>query len=159
LEIAVRRREHAHVDALRAIRAHATDLARFERTKQLRLELERQLADLVEEQRASVRRFERAFALSIRARECAANMAEKLGFSEGRRDRAEIEDHDWAICARAALDELRRDELFARAALTMNQHVDVARRDALEDRVETLHRGALSNDAAEVRATHRRWIR
>ncbi len=68
LEVAVRRRDDAHVDALRCDVADAPDLALLERAQELRLELERELADLVEEDRAAVGRLEGAFAVAIGAR-------------------------------------------------------------------------------------------
>ena len=55
----------AHVDAVRLDRADAPDLALLQRAQQLRLQLERQLADLVEEQRAAVGGLEQAGAAAL----------------------------------------------------------------------------------------------
>ena len=53
-EIAVRAGDDAHVDLLDAARADRLDLALLERAQQLGLHAERELADLVEDQRAAV---------------------------------------------------------------------------------------------------------
>ena len=115
---------------LRGLRlADAADLARLERAQQLRLELERQLADLVEEHRAAVGRLEGAGAVAVGAGEGAAHVAEELALDEVRADRAAVDDDERLVRARAALDDLGRDELLAGAALAVDEHVDVARGD------------------------------
>ena len=53
LEIGVRRRDDADVDALRPGVADRQDLALLEKPEQLRLDVERQIADFVQEQRAA----------------------------------------------------------------------------------------------------------
>ena len=53
LEIGVGRRDDAHVDPLRPGLADRHDLALLEEPQQLRLHVERQVADFVEEQRAA----------------------------------------------------------------------------------------------------------
>ena len=54
------RADHPHVHLAPLLAAHPPDGPRLERAEQLGLELERQLADLVEEQRAAVRQLEQA---------------------------------------------------------------------------------------------------
>ena len=58
------------------------DLALLQRAQQLGLQLERQLADLVEEQRAAVRELEAARAALQRAGEGAALVAEELALDQ-----------------------------------------------------------------------------
>ena len=60
LEIAVGRRHHAHVDLDRLGAADALELALLQHAQQLDLHVERQVADLVEEQRAAVGQLEAA---------------------------------------------------------------------------------------------------
>ena len=67
-QIAVGGRDHAHVDGDHLRAADAADLALLERAQQLGLQLERQLADLVEEERAAVRLLEAADAPRLRRR-------------------------------------------------------------------------------------------
>ena len=60
LEIAVRRRDDAHVDRVRAVVADPLVLALLQHAQQLALQIERDLADLVEEDRAAVGELEAA---------------------------------------------------------------------------------------------------
>src|SRR5262249_32641634 len=127
LEIAVRRRDDAHVHLARMRLADATDLTLLERAKELRLHGERQLADLGEEDGAFVGRFDRAESIAVGAGERAANVAEELALDDVRADRAAVDDDERFVCAVTALDDLRRDELLAAAALAVDEAVDVAR--------------------------------
>ena len=63
-EVAVRRADEADVDPERARLADAPDLAVLEGAQELRLERERHLGDLVEEQRPAVGRLEQALPVS-----------------------------------------------------------------------------------------------
>ena len=67
LQIAVRRRDEAHVDADRLDAADALELALLQRAEELHLHLDGDLADLVEEERAAVRELE-APRLAVRPR-------------------------------------------------------------------------------------------
>ena len=62
------RGDHADVDVDRVRLADAADLAPLEHAQQLRLQVERELADLVEEQRAAVRGLDQARACRRRRR-------------------------------------------------------------------------------------------
>ena len=57
--------DDAHVDGDLLLSADRLDASLLERAQQLRLQLERELADLVEEQGAVVRALERAFAVVV----------------------------------------------------------------------------------------------
>ena len=72
----------AHVGAQRLVAADAPELARLEHAQQLRLHVEGQLADLVEEQRAAVGVLERALARRDGAGERAALVPEELALDE-----------------------------------------------------------------------------
>src|SRR5205085_1175000 len=102
----------------------------LENTEELRLELGRELTDFVEKHRSAVRGFERAFAIAIGSRERATHVTEELALDERRRNRSAVDDDERAIGARSALDELRRDELFAGPAFAGDENVDVARSNA-----------------------------
>ena len=77
-EAAVGRGDDPRVDAARQVLADPPDLAVLEHAQQLGLGARRQLADLVEEQRAAVRLLEQPGALGDRAGERAAGVAEQL---------------------------------------------------------------------------------
>ena len=71
-----------HVDLERRRAADPLELALLEDAQQLRLDRERQLADLVEEQRAAVGPLEAARPLAVGAGEGAALVAEQLGLEQ-----------------------------------------------------------------------------
>src|SRR5688500_17219660 len=78
VQIAPRRGEDANVDLDRALAADARELPSLEHTEELRLKLERQVADLVDEERPAVRALEHAPACRDRTGERAALVAEEL---------------------------------------------------------------------------------
>ena len=80
--------------------ADALDLASIDHARQ---ELERELTDLVEQQRTASRRLERADALRPSAGERACLVPEPLDLEQVRRDRAAI-DHDERTLAARALE-------------------------------------------------------
>ena len=88
LEVAVRRGDDAHVDGHPAVGAERLDHALLQHAKQLRLEADVHVADLVEEERALVGRLELADAIRVRAAEGAAHVAEELALEELGGDRA-----------------------------------------------------------------------
>ena len=124
-----------------ADRAH---LALLERAQELRLHLERQLADLVEEERAAAspaRRGRRAAALaSVKAPRACPNSS--LSSSVGG-IAAQLMATNGAVAPRAPVVERARDELLARAALARDEHRRVAVGDA-GDEVEHPRIAALS---------------
>ena len=68
LQILVRRRDHAHIDAHFFRRTDRQKRMAFQNSQQLRLAVERQLADFVEKQRARVGLLKVAHVIAIRAR-------------------------------------------------------------------------------------------
>ena len=81
-QVGIGRGNHADVDPLRPRLADRHDLALLEKPKQLRLDVERQVADFVEEQRAAGRRSHQAQLIVDRAREAAPSVAEQLAVGE-----------------------------------------------------------------------------
>ena len=103
--------------AIGCVAADAARSALLEHAQQLRLHRRRQLADLVEEERAAVRRLEAADAPLARAGEGAALVAEELALEQRLRDRGAVHDDEGLVAARAELVDRARDELLAGAAL------------------------------------------
>src|SRR5690606_35626463 len=91
-EVAVGRRDHAHVDLDRLVRADAPDLALLERAQELRLQIEAQLAELVEADGAALGVLEEALTRHDRAGERALLEAEELGLDQVLRNRPAVED-------------------------------------------------------------------
>src|SRR5262249_55155491 len=84
------RRDDAHLHLLRFVATDGAHFARLERAEEHRLDIDGQLADLVEEQGAAVRRLERAEARVRGARERSAPGTEELAREELARDRSAV---------------------------------------------------------------------
>lgn len=67
LEVGVGGRKHSHVDRLGTVFADRHDLALLEKSQQLRLDVQRQVADFIEEQRAAGGRANQAGLIRDRA--------------------------------------------------------------------------------------------
>src|SRR5581483_12074324 len=101
LEVAVRRRDDPDVDGDRLRPADPLELPILEHAEQLRLRLEGQLADLVEEERAAVGQLEAADAPRVGPREGALLVPEQLALDERRRERGAVALDERAVPPRA----------------------------------------------------------
>ena len=110
------------VAGARARVAEARDLTALEHQQQLPLQLEIQVRDLVEEQRAAVGLLEHARVILDRARVGAAARAEQVRRQQRRRHRRQIRDHQRPLRARARVDHLLGEEALARPGLPLDQH-------------------------------------
>ena len=82
MQVAVGRGDDAHVDLQRRRAADALEALLLERAQDLGLQRQRQVADLVEEQRAAMRQLELARLARDRAGERALLVAEELGLEQ-----------------------------------------------------------------------------
>ena len=112
----------------------APQLALLNDAQHLGLRARRQLADLVEQQRAAVRLLEHARALGDRAGERAAGVAEQLGLDQVVGQRRAVERAERAFCRRGSAWMRARHQLLAAAALAFDQHRKRRRRRALDAR-------------------------
>jgi hypothetical protein len=151
LEILVRRGDHAHVAAHRVVAADAIELAVGEDAQQARLQVERHVADLVEEERAAVGLLEAAAPRRLRAGERAALVAEQLGFEQVLRDRRGVDRDERPRGARAVLVQRVGDELLARARLAGDEHGDDALAEAADGAEHVLHGRRLAEDLRDLR--------
>ena len=123
-QVLVRRRDEPEIDLDRALGADGVDLALLQRAQQLHLRIERQFADLVEEQRAAVGLGELAGVLLGGAGEGALLVAEQDGLDEVLRQRAAIDgDERPAAPLRPALDRAG-EQFLADAGFALDQHRD-----------------------------------
>ena len=130
--------------------AEPLELLLLQDAQQLHLDIQRQLADFVEEDRAVVRQLEASVLLLHRAGERTALVSEQLAFGQARRKRAAVHLHHHAVAAATEAVKGSRDQLLAGAGLAEEQHRGIGVRDAL-DRAEHLpHRRRLSDDLAEA---------
>src|SRR5262245_892856 len=151
-QVPVRGRDDPHVDRRVARRAHALALAALEHAQARTLQLERQLADLVEEDRPAVRRLERALARGDGAGECAALVPEELALQEIAGDGAAVDDDERTLGAPAlAVDGLGGD-LLARPGLALEEDGRIGRGGALEEGERAAHGDRAADHDAETRA-------
>src|SRR5262249_61888432 len=121
LQVDTGRGNQANLVAHRFRAADALDLAFLNRAQQLRLQIEAQVADLVEEQRAVRGQLELAELLTVRAGERAALVAEEGALRELARDRGEVDRDERRVGIGLAVDQPGQ-QLLARAALAEDQH-------------------------------------
>ena len=116
--------DDAHVDRDLTLAADAPDLTGLEDPQQTRLHVERQLADLVEEERALVRLLEEAAPRARRTGEGALLVPEELTLDEGRRHAASVDRDEGLAASGPALVERPGDELLADARLAGDEHAE-----------------------------------
>ena len=102
--------------------ADAPHLVAVERPQELRLRVERQVADLVEEERAALGVGERALAPRVRAGERAPLVAEQLALDELPRQRRHVEATKGRARRGPSCVKRARDELLAGPALAGDEH-------------------------------------
>src|SRR5439155_12214575 len=102
--------------------ADALDLALLDGAEQFRLQIEPQIANLIEKQCAAGGELELAELLTDGSRERALLVAEQHAFQEVLRDGCQIDGNKWRGCrqSRLAMDQPRQ-QLFAGAALAQDQ--------------------------------------
>jgi hypothetical protein len=155
-QVGVRGRKDAHVGAARARRADALELAGLEHAQQLRLQVERHVRDLVEEERAAVGHLEAADAVGLGVREGALHVAEQLALEDTLAEpaaftvRSGFDARDETACSAG------RHRALAAAVLAGQQHVRVGRADAV-DHLE--HRPASPRTRRSAAAGRRRAAR
>lgn len=124
-----------HVDLACLVVAQALDLAVLQHAQQFALRRQRQLADLVEKQAATVGALETPGAGDLRAGIGAALGAEEFGLDQLVRDRGAVQRHERTFAARPLVVQRTREHLLADAGLAQQQHGDLARRRGLEQGV------------------------
>src|SRR5437773_958718 len=124
-EIGVRGGDDADVDRQGGWLAERGDFPRLEKAQELGLQIEPQLADFVEKQRAAARRPDEANLVPVGAREGAAAMAEQLAFEQIARDGGAVEGDKRLLRAVREIVNRARENLLPGAALTGDEDGDV----------------------------------
>src|SRR5262249_62179892 len=122
LQVAVGRRDEADVEWHLLLAADRTDGPLLERTEELRLERERQVTDLVEQERPAVRLDEQTRVRAPGVGEGAARVAEQLALEERLRHRSAVHADERAAAAAALAMERARDDFLAGPALARHEH-------------------------------------
>src|SRR6266540_6277949 len=125
LEVLVGRGDDADVDVDGFDAADALDPALLERAQDLHLHAERHVADLVEEERASLGQLEAAGPRPDGAREGAALVPEQLGFEQTLGNRGGVDGDQRAVLSRAPPVAGPRQDLVAGSALPLDQDREV----------------------------------
>jgi hypothetical protein len=138
LERLVRRRDDARVDAAVAVAADPLDREILQRPQELGLRRQRQVGDLVEEERSPFGMLELAPA-SAHPRGRALFDPEELCLEQRLDHRRAVDGDEGAVPAAAQLVELPRHELLAGARLAFDEDREVGLRDTLDTIAQHLH--------------------
>jgi hypothetical protein len=125
------------------------------RAQQLRLQQQRHVAQLVEEDRALAGGAQQPFLVFGGAGEGAFHVAEQLALQQRLGDRRAVDRHERRLRAAAAAVDRARDQVLAGAALAGDQHVRRQRRHAIDGRQHRLQRAAAADQVARWRALER----
>src|SRR5262245_34615024 len=106
------RRDQAHVHGAGLCSSHPLHHTVLQHTQELRLERQRRISDLVEEQCPRVRDLELARSVRDGARECSASVTEQLALEELHRHRREVDGYQERVCPWATAVDRAGDELF-----------------------------------------------
>ena len=149
-QVDVGRGDDPDVDLDRLHAAEAHEIALLDHAQQLGLRLERDVADLVEEDAALVGEVEHPLLRVDRAGERALDVAEQRRLEQIRRQVAGVDGDERALRARRVRVDRARHQLLAGAALALDQDRRAARR-RLDDQVEHLpHPRAAADDVGEL---------
>ena len=149
-EVAVGRGEDPDVGLHRLDGAERRVLPLLKHPQKLDLYGRRQLADLVEEERPSLREGETAGLVLLGVGEGAADVAEQLRLDEGVRDGAAVDRDEGFARARPEVVDRPRDELLSRAGLPFDQDGRVAPGDERQHVAHMPHRRALGDDVVAL---------
>ena len=142
LEIAIGGRDDTHIDPDYAIAAQRLQLALLQDPKQLGLQRQRQLADLIQQQGAAIRHHEVATVIMGRAREGATPMPEQRAFDQVRRQGGAVDAHQRTRSPPGSIVQPLDHALLAHAGLALHQHRHLGIGDRLQLRLEPGHRRA-----------------
>ena len=154
LQVAVRGREHPHVDVERLASAETPYLAGLERAEEVALHAWRHVGDLVEEQRAPMGDLEQPGARAIRPGERPALVAEQLALEQGFGEAGAVDGDELAVAPGAAGVDQPGGQLLAGPRLAVDDHRLARGHDLVEPRVHLLHGGGGADDAVVGLAAH-----
>ena len=148
-QVAVRGGDDPDVDGDRAIGPQPADGPLLHHAQELHLRGQRELADLVEKERAAGRGLEVSGAGAVRARERAPLVAEEQRLDEPVRQRAAVDLLERAAQAAAAGVDRPREQLLAGSGLALDQDGDIVRRHPLRARPRPDQQRTAADDAFE----------
>src|SRR5215467_9851962 len=150
-QITMRGGDHADIDLVRVVAAKPLEFLLLQDPKQFCLELERNVADLVEKQRALVRQFEAPRLLGDRPRKGSLFVPEKLALQQTERYRGTIQLDEGSLPAPAQIVDGARNEFFAGSRLAQDQDARIRRGDYGHQVENGLQGGAIADDSPKLR--------
>ena len=150
VQVAVGGREHAHVDLGRAVRTDTLHLPLLQRAQQLRLHVQRQFADLVEEQTGPVGDLELAEPVRGCTRERALAVAEQFALDDRLGQCRAIHVHQHLVAPRRLRVQRAHHQFLADARLAGHQHREMRTRDQLHLVAQSRHRRAVADQHAAL---------
>src|SRR5690606_8062258 len=138
-----------YINRSRLVRSHPGHLPRLQRTQQLALEVEAEVADFVEEECPFVREFKPPRPVFARIRKRALLMPKQFAFEQRLRYRTHINGDKTFALAHRALVNGPGDQFLARSVLTEYEHIGVRAGNLVDQRKHITYSLALANDLAE----------
>src|SRR6266704_1591965 len=117
------------------------------RKQERRLSLQREFADLIEEERASVRRFDFSLLLGDGAAEGAALVSEQFAFHQGVHDGGTIDRGKWSVLPAAVAVDVARDQLLSGSAFAENEHRRLGARHLADEIADLAGRRTVPHDS------------
>ena len=138
-------RDDADVHPLGLATTHSTDFALLQHAQELGLQVEGEVADLVEEQRTFVRDLEEPHPIRDRAGERALRVSEELGLQELSGNRRAVDGGETALGPGAQAMNGPSEHLLARAALAGDEHRGIVLGHPARQLKQVPHGAALEN--------------
>jgi hypothetical protein len=142
----VGRGQHPQIDSDRSRAAERHHLFFLQHSQQQGLSGGRQVAELVQQERAPIGAANEAELVTRRAGECALRVPEQLTFDEAGRERAAIDSHEGAGPSGSVMDRSRQP-LLARARGAQEQQRELRARGLLDVRERGGERGQQRSEA------------
>src|SRR5882672_347616 len=154
LQVAIGRRDGPHIRYACAVLPDALVAFLLEDSKKLALHLQRNFADFVQENGAALRCFKASRAVFDCAGEGASDVSEEFALEKIFRNGRAIDPDERFVFALAAVVDFSRDQLFAGARLTRNEHRSLRWRDQVNLVDDLAQGGALADELAEGLGLH-----
>ena len=139
-QLAVGCADHADFDLLVLLRPNPAELTILQQLQQLRLQGKVKLGNLVEKQRPTVCHLHAARLGAVGASERASFVAKQFALQQRTRNRWTIHFHPRPHLPRGCRMDHARNDVLARAALSLNQHRDVCTGQPRQTVAHSLHR-------------------
>ncbi len=154
-EVAIGGRNQSDIDLQSSAAAQSLEGAILQNPQQFGLQLERQLADLVEKQRAAIGDLEPSALPSHRARVRTFLATEQLAFDQRSGQRRAVDPDQQPVSPLAGLMHRFGEQLFARARLARQQDRGIGGGHSPDLAQHGLHRHALRDDPVVARVRSR----